>query len=126
VFRKDLKVGTNYYVAKNKCECCKRFDKEYHIGKSSFGWAFSFQGYRWNKLISWRNWKEFLKTEHIVDEYGEEMDYEAFCWMIETYKAPGFVRENGSKNLVHNEQGRKDGYDWDDENGYSFCSRDFS
>ncbi len=124
-------MGTNYYVAKNKCECCKRFDEEYHIGKSSIGWAFSFQGYKWNKLTSWSAWKEFLETEQIVDEYGEVMNYEAFCEMVESYKAPGFLREDGSKNLVHNEEGRKDGYfdaayDWDDEAGYSFCSRDFS
>jgi len=124
-------MGTNYYVAKNKCECCKRFDEEYHIGKSSHGWAFSFQGYSWNKLTSWVNWKEFLKNERIVDEYGEEMPYEAFCEMIESYKAPGFLREDGSKNLLHNAEGRKKGYfdndfDWDDADGYSFCSREFS
>jgi hypothetical protein len=124
-------VGTNYYVVKNKCECCKRFDEEYHIGKSSVGWAFSFQGYKWNKLTSWSAWKEFLKSQSIVDEYGEEMKYNDFCEMVEIYKAPGFIRDNGHTNLVHNTEGRKDGYfdpeyDWDDENGYSFCSRDFS
>jgi len=124
-------MGTNYYVAKNKCECCKRFDEEYHIGKSSYGWAFSFRGYSGNKLTSWVNWKEFLKNERIVDEYGEEMPYEAFCEMIESYKAPGFLREDGSKNLLHNTEGRKKGYfdpayDWDDADGYSFSSRNFS
>ena len=124
-------MGTNYYVAKNKCECCKRLDQEYHIGKSSYGWAFSFQGYRWNKLTSWSAWKEFLETEQIVDEYGEVMNYDEFCEMVESYKAPGFLREDGSKNLLHNAEGRKKGYfdaayDWDDEDGYSFCSRDFS
>ena len=124
-------MGTNYYVAKNKCICCRRFDEEYHIGKASVGWAFTFQGYRWNKLISWSAWKEFLKTEPIVDEYGDEIKYDEFCEMVESYKAPGFQRKDGSKNLVHNEEGRKDGYfdssdDWDDEAGYSFCSRDFS
>jgi len=124
-------VGTNYYVVKNKCECCKRFDEEYHIGKSSVGWAFSFQGYRWNKLISWSAWKEFLKYQYIMDEYGEEMKYKEFCEMVEIYKAPGFIRDNGHTNLVHNTECRKDGffdaaYDWDDEEGYSFTSKDFS
>ena len=124
-------MGTNYYVVKNKCECCKRFDEEYHIGKSSVGWAFSFQGYRWNKLISWSAWKEFLKYQYIMDEYGEEMKYKEFCGMVEIYKAPGFIRDNGHTNLVHNIEARKDGYfdaayDWDDEEGYSFTSKDFS
>ena len=45
-------MGTNYYVAKNLCECCNRYDEEYHIGKASYGWAFSFQGYRAERLLN--------------------------------------------------------------------------
>ncbi len=126
-------MGTNYYVAKNLCECCNRYDEEYHIGKSSYGWAFSFQGYRAERLVSWRAWKEFLKDKIIMDEYGDRVNYDWFINLIETYKAPGYVREDGHKNLQHNEQGRIDKrpwfnpeYDWDDEDGYAFCSREFS
>lgn len=126
-------MGTNYYVAKNRCECCNRYDEEYHIGKSSYGWAFSFQGYKAERLVSWRAWKEFLKNQTIMDEYGDSISYEEFVEMIETYKSPSFVNENGRKNLQHNEQGKIDSrpwfnpeYDWDDEDGYSFCSREFS
>lgn len=126
-------MGTNYYVAKNKCDCCNRYDEEYHIGKSSHGWAFSFQGYKWNNLTSWKQWKEFLKDQTIVDEYGEQKDYDWFVQMVETYKSPNFVNENGRKNLQHNAQGKTDTrpwfnpeYDWDDEDGYAFCSREFS
>lgn len=126
-------MGTNYYVAKNLCECCNRYDEEYHIGKSSYGWAFSFQGYRAERLVSWRAWKEFLKDKIIKDEYGDQVDYNWFVNLIETYKAPGYVRGDGHKNLQHNEQGKIDKrpwfnseYDWDDEDGYAFCSREFS
>ncbi len=126
-------MGTNYYVAKNLCECCNRYDEEYHIGKSSYGWAFSFQGYRAERLVSWRAWKEFLKDKIIMDEYGDRVNYDWFVNLIETYKAPGYVREDGHKNLQHNEQGKIDKrpwfnpeYDWDDEDGYAFCSREFS
>lgn len=126
-------MGTNYYVAKNLCECCNRYDEEYHIGKSSGGWAFSFQGYPAVRLTSWKAWKEFLKNQIIMDEYGERINYESFVHMIETYKAPGYVHEDGRKNLQHNEQGKIDNrpwfnpeYDWDDEDGYAFCSREFS
>ena len=124
-------MGTNYYVIKNKCEHCKRSDEEYHIGKSSYGWAFSFQGYPWMKLTSWKQWKEFLKTQQIQDEYGEPISYEDFVTMVEGYKAPGFVREDGHKNFVHNEEGRRKGWfnperDWDDEDGYSFTTVEFS
>ena len=126
-------MGTNYYVAKNLCECCNRYDEEYHIGKASYGWTFSFQGYRAERLVSWRAWKEFLKDKIIVDEYGERTNYDWFVDYIEGNKSPGYVREDGHKNLQHNEQGRIDKRpwfnpenDWDDEDGYAFCAREFS
>lgn len=124
-------MGTNYYVTKDKCECCKRSTREYHIGKSSGGWAFSFQGYPWNKLTSWKAWKEFLKGETIEDEYGDPVPYDEFVKMVESYKAPGFCNDAGRVNLQHNDEGRKQGffdpkYDWDDEDGYSFTTREFS
>jgi hypothetical protein len=126
-------MGTNYYVAKNLCECCNRYDREYHIGKSSYGWAFSFQGYRAERLVSWCAWKEFLKNQIIMDEYGDRVEYEKFVEMIETYKSPHYMHEDGRVNLQHNEQGKIDKrpwfnpeYDWDDADGYAFCSREFS
>ena len=126
-------MGTNYYVAKNLCECCNRYDEEYHIGKASYGWTFSFQGYRAERLVSWRAWKEFLKDKVIVDEYGERTNYDWFIDYIEGNKSPGYVREDGHKNLQHNEQGKIDKRpwfnlenDWDDEDGYAFCAREFS
>jgi hypothetical protein len=71
-----------------------------------------------------------------MDEYGDRTDYDEFVRMIETEKSPGYIRENGRPNLVHNEEGRKPDkngwtwfdpeYDWDDDQGYSFCSREFS
>ena len=125
-------MGTNYYVASNHCECCDRYDEEYHIGKASYGWAFSFRGYRHARLVSWKQWKEFLKDKVIMDEYGERIDYGWFVQYVEGEKRPGFVREDGHKNLQHNEEGKKDSpwfdprFDWDDEEGYAFCSREFS
>lgn len=124
-------MGTNYYVIKDKCECCKRSTREYHIGKSSGGWAFSFQGYPWNKLTSWKAWKEFLKDQPIEDEYGDPVPYDEFVKMVESYKAPGFCNETGRVNLQHNDESKKSGWfnlatDWDDEDGYSFTTREFS
>ncbi len=132
----NFTMGTNYYVASNLCECCDRYDTEYHIGKASFGWAFSFHGYRPERPVSWQAWKEFLKDKVIMDEYGERIDYDWFVHYIESEKAPGFIRPNGKPNLQHNDEGKKPGpagltwfnpqYDWDDEEGYAFCSREFS
>lgn len=129
-------MGTNYYVAKNHCECCDRYDKEYHIGKSSHGWAFSFRGYRSEQLVSWQAWKEFLKDKIIMNEYQQQVDYGRFVEYIEGPKSPGYTRPDGHVNLQHNEEGRKPSpsgytwfnpeYDWDDDQGYAFCSREFS
>lgn len=127
-------MGTNYYVAKNLCECCNRYDREYHIGKSSMGWAFTFQGYKYDNLTTWKLWKEYLKDQIIKDEYGDTISYEEFVEMVETYKSPNYINsQNNRKNLTHNTQGKIDSrpwfnpeYDWDDEDGYSFTSREFS
>ena len=128
-------MGTNYYVATNHCECCDRYDEEYHIGKSSMGWAFSFHGYPPERLVSWAAWKEFLKDKIIMDEYHERIDYDWFVNMIETYKAPGYVNpQTGRKNQQRNDAMKNDKYyfgfdpdmEWDDEDGYSFSSREFS
>ena len=124
-------MGTNYYVIKNKCPHCERCDEEYHIGKASYGWAFSFQGYPYMKLTSWRQWKEFLKDQQIQDEYGKAVSYEDFVKMVEEYKSPTFVRPDGHKNVSHNDEGRRKGWfnperDWDDEDGYSFTTVEFS
>jgi hypothetical protein len=126
-------LGTNYYVVRDHCEHCHRCDKEYHIGKSSYGWSFSFRGYRNEGLDSWKNWKNFLKDEVIMDEYGDIIPYEKFVEMIETYKSPNYIREDGRKNLQHNQEGKSsvhrwfsDEYDWDDDDGYAFSAREFS
>jgi hypothetical protein len=126
-------MGTNYYVIENLCECCNRYEKVYHIGKSSYGWAFTFRGYRDKELTSWQAWKEFLKNKHIKDEYGQDTPYAWFVEYIEGYKSPHYIRDDGHKNLSHNEQGRIDRcpwfnpeYDWDDPQGYSFGTREFS
>lgn len=126
-------MGTNYYVAENRCDCCQRYDRTHHIGKSSWGWSFSFRGYPEYNLTSWQAWREFLRDRQIVDEYGDFIDYGDFCHMVETVKAPGFVRDDGHQNLQHNAEGKKEPrpwfnpkYDWDDPQGYSFSDREFS
>lgn len=126
-------MGTNYYVAKDKCECCGRYDEEYHIGKSSYGWAFSFQGYPSANLKSWADYKEFLKDKTIVNEYRDVIPYDEFVRFVELEKSPDFVNPSGRKNLRHNEMGKSDprpwfnsNTDWDDEAGYSFTTVEFS
>lgn len=129
-------MGTNYYVVDNVCECCKRYDVKYHIGKKSSGWAFSFSGYKYDGLTSWQKWKEYLADKTIRDEYGYIVPFDEFVKLIEKFGHPNYVwknarHPNGHKNFVRNEEARKDGWfnpelDWDDPEGYSFSSREFS
>jgi hypothetical protein len=128
-------MGTNYYVMTNHCQCCGRYDTDRHIGKSSFGWSFSFRGHRDEGLASWRDWKFYLFSTNamIVDEYGRDMPYAEFVEMIETYKAPGYMYKEGHQNLQHNTQGKNGKHawfnpesDWDDADGYAFSAKEFS
>ncbi len=118
-------MGTNYYVEKNKCDCCGRSDREYHIGKSSIGWCFCFQAYPWIKLSTWKDWKEFLLDQNIIDEYGHRVGYDEFVAMVEGFKSPK------NNKYQHNVESKKSGnynteYDWDDDDGYPFTTREFS
>lgn len=124
-------MGTNYYVVSKHCDKCDRYDTDYHIGKSSWGWAFTFQGYPYEKLTSWKLWKEYLKDKEIRDEYGERVTYSDFVDMIESVKKPAAKLPTGYVNKNHNEEGKKSGwfdpnFDWDDDEGYSFSRREFS
>lgn len=149
-------MGTNFYAEFNKCECCNRSNK-IHILKCSYGWSANFHGYDGKygyiedsdykytevpedfQLKSWKQWKEYLKDKPIVDEYGDAVLYEDFVEMIETYKSPDFVREDGHKNKDHIDEILKEqryadvwkeyrdtDIHWHDDDGYSFSSRYFS
>jgi hypothetical protein len=69
-------MSTNYYLhEKPDCECCGRTYEPLHIGKSSFGWAFSLhvipeEGI--NTLDDWRDrWSR--KGSYIRNEYGDRI-----------------------------------------------------
>lgn len=77
-------MGTNYYHRTNICPKCGRFDEK-HIGKSSSGWTFSFQGS--NKIRSYKDWLEILESGgKIYDEYYCEVPLDKFKKMIENKK----------------------------------------
>ncbi len=116
-------MGTNYYMRyKSKtCECCNRTDEEVHIGKSSYGWTFSFRGYRErcnNPIIkSVKDWAEILEDEDtlIVNEYQETVSKDEFWKMI-------YSKENEKYNhalLYPNGN-------WIDDLMNSFSGSDFS
>ena len=109
-------MGTNYYHHINICEHCNRSDI-IHIGKSSFGWTFSFHAT--DNIRSWQDWQEALQDGKIFDEYDREVSLEDFIKLVEEkQKIPGALNHALQK------------YDYDrdfvDNEGYSFSEGDFS
>ena len=76
-------MGTNYYIKPNVCPTCGRGDTEIHLGKSSFGWKFSFQynGGQYYKNVE--EMKTWLRGKQIWDEYGHKVTKKEFWEMIE-------------------------------------------
>ena len=140
--KKDISegnMGTNYYMRYNVCGCCDRYD-EMHIGKKSYGWQFSFQGYKPDYIYSpegylgitdpseiyvssWKEWQEYLTKEghYIFNEYDTEISFKEFKAMVENSK-------KDPKNKNHTTECSNNYYDesFYDKEGYSFNYTDFS
>ena len=111
-------MSTNYYVHVDTCSKCNRYDK-FHIGKSSAGWSFSFHGEREEEtgrtpmgkaIVSFEDWKPFLKHGKIFNEYGEGVPYDEFVMFVEA----GVGQRNHAKDFSSKP------HNWVDDKGYSF------
>lgn len=84
-------MGTNYYWREEPCGSCGRAD-EMHVGKSSVGWVFVWQGYRdhdekpFAPLDTAQAWLDFLRrgVGSVWDEYGVRQDVEKFIALVES------------------------------------------
>ena len=97
-------------------------DEGLHIGKCSAGWAFhfrahhdSFQRYR---LVSYRDYKEFLKEGYIYTEYEDLVYYDEFIEMVESTRP-----KKKWSSLPEGEQ-LHIGEEWENE-GFMFSLCDF-
>ena len=126
-------MGTNYYIKKKERRVR---EPDLHIGKNSYGWEFHFQAYyedeyyRTPELKSKQQWMEyiFLNSDSIYDEYDDNVSLEEFIELLEL-KKPGSVREHDNhKNLNHHNECKKSGYKYtyNDNEGWSFSTTDFS
>jgi len=100
-------MGTNYYLLRDICPCCKRHGEKLHIGKSSAGWCFALhvdaeEGV--NSLDDWMAlWSD--KDSKIVDEYGDEHTPEQ---MFETITEREWTKRERSQRFLadnHAEEG---------------------
>jgi len=83
-------MGTNYYTATKRCPECGHKPEGIHLGKSSWGWQFSFQ---YNGGIYYKNvpeMREWLKDKQIENEYGEPITHDEFWKMVEEKQKPEF------------------------------------
>ena len=134
-------MGTNYYLRTNEpCTeehkidpaetnwCCYNTgNKLLHIGKSSYGWTFSWHAIPEEKLTTSDEWYERLKDGEIWNEYGERVTYEYFKDLVESKEASDlnhttYCRE--AQDLSTQNHGYKDCYL--DPKGHSFTISDFS
>lgn len=120
-------MGTNYYAHKvcpNACEHCGI--EGIHIGKSSGGWKFGFQGHPDEGLTSWKAWRERLSQPgvSILDEYGVEHSLDEFTAVVDRVEYPD--RRGGYLCRVGRRHSFLELDDYHDAEGYDFLNRDFS
>lgn len=103
----------NYYHHTNICSCCKRSDVE-HIGKSSYGWSFSFHAT--DTIRDYDDWIAELEGEgEIRNEDYDVVSIEDFKKMIEDKK--------GGRN--HASEYPRRGMNFIDQYGHSFSEGEF-
>lgn len=108
-------MGTNFYVQKDYCENCGRFD-EIHIGKSSIGWQFTFEG---TKYKSFAEWCQILRASDIIirDEHENVVRFTDLLLLIKQKQADITNRKHAVEYPKNN---------WEDIEGYQFIGTDFS
>jgi len=109
-------MGTNYYAHFDPCPHCGRPKTEEHIGKSSWGWTFSFHGTE--EIRSWSDWKKILShpTVKIVSDGDTVTPFVDFVALVER------------KRVSPHNHAREypDEVSWLDDEGNSFQNREFS
>lgn len=127
-------MGTNYYLKKEKNR--KVNEPDLHIGNSSIGWEFNWQGheaeeyYNTPKLMSKEEWMEyiFLNEQLLYNEYDEKVSFKDFAELIES-KKPGTIQNQKQLKNHYDYYMKKDGYcshAFKDKDGFTISTTDFS
>jgi hypothetical protein len=137
--------GTNFFFTTEPCPYCHRSSEKIHIGKSAYGWSFSFQGHPDLEIMSYCAWLYKFKYTPgwiIVDENDEAISYEDFTSMVEHKKfgknharifkgIPPYTKDEETyiegheiRQLWPEEYGAS--HYWLDDDGNSFTSHEFS
>lgn len=113
-----IKMGMNYYLKSDECPCCGSTKVNLHIGKQSCGWKFLFRAHIYPPVESYKDWLTLINVPgfNVYDEQDEQMVKEGFLESI------NHVQSSDLKNV-------EEGYDnrfYLDEDGYNFCTTEFS
>lgn len=111
-------MGTNYYWVEKKCKSCGHYEHREHIGKSSYGWTFSF--HETFDCKSWKDWQLLLNSGKgdIFDEYGDFVSFSDFKRIVENRSHPNGELKNHARCYPDRS--------FCDPEGHSFSSGDFS
>lgn len=116
-------MGTNYYARVNHCDKCGRVNIV-HIGKSSFGWKFLWQGYPCMDeeklpIKCKKDWYNFLTDSiQISNGAGGIYSREEFIEMVEKHNS-------NELNVTEHTQSEYAHY-WNDEEGNNFRAGEWS
>lgn len=115
-------MGMNYYTKTNTCATCGHKPEGIHLGKSSYGWQFSFQynGGEYYKNVE--EMREWLKDKKIENEEGSEVSHEEF-WAMVKEKQENPANKNHALEMIKSNQSS---YHDTIIDGYSFTDVNFS
>lgn len=123
-------MGTNYYIG--RLDGSHEDNQTTHVGKSSMGWVFQFQGSVCRSLKDWEERLDNLPGEcAIVSENGVVLERQEFIQMITgTLGAPRTMRryaldlpyDNFERIAIANRS--LEGSHWED-GGFDFCNYEF-
>lgn len=125
-------MGCNYYIHRNIYKHCDSSDDPIHVGKCSFGWTFSFRGYRdkyeiGTTIKSASEWRAFIAKSlddgcELKDECGDSYTAEQFWEMVDGKRSE--ARNHTTYCRVRHPDHAKDL--WLDDEGNSFTGCEFS
>ena len=121
-------MGTNYYWHEDQCHHCRRTSKAIHIGKSSFGWAFSLHVGKndWDDApSSFGDWLVLLHKPGsvILDEYDREVPADEMVKII-TQREDYLSKD--SKYLRHHDEDRHHCLKAFHDKSYDYCVGEYS
>jgi hypothetical protein len=128
-------MGTNYYLMVNVCPTCKHPENQYHIGKSSMGWSFTFQALKGYEsptgapINSAKDWRDAMsmkingKRVRIMSEYKRPISAKKFWEMVDEKKQG---KNHHTETTGGPRQLWKDDRSWIDAEGHAFCTGYFS